>query len=216
MTRIPSVVISTGRRAATALVLALLVLAAGPQGRALADGEPPEAFLDRFAQEGLEILTDTTSDEAQRQDKIRGLLTRYFDLPRAGRITLGRHWRRATEEERAEYGLLFKDYVVVSISRRMEGFAPDTLEIIGARTINDAETVVETRIDNPGSGAVRVNWSLVKTVESWRVLDVAIEGVSQVLTQRNEFDAVIRAGGGMAALLERLREQTAALSASPS
>lgn len=200
---------------AAAMLLSLFVVAASTVHAASA--ESPTDFVTRFADEGLALLTEKEAEERERQEALRELLQRYFDVPRAGRITLGRHWRRATDDEKTEYGRLFEDYVVVSINRRMQGYSPDTLDVIGAREINEVETVVESRIESPSSEPVRIHWSLIKDEESWRILDVTIEGVSQVLTQRNEFDSVIRAGGGrVEALLERLREQAATLSASPS
>ena len=47
--------------------------------------------------------------------------------------------------------------------------------------------------------------------ETWRIVDVVVEGVSMAQTQRSEFDAVIRRSGGqIGALLQRLRTATEA------
>lgn len=191
-------------------ILAMMVVA----GRVAAaeSADDPLAFISSFADEGLALLSKEEQDSADRQAAFRDLLGRYFDLPRTGRITLGRHWKRATPDERAEYERLFREYVVVSTTRRLQGYADNDLEVRGARVINEREILVDSRFTTAGAEPVRVQWNLFKGEEGLRILDVMIEGVSQVLTQRNEFDSVIRAGGGeIEALLEVLRKQTADL-----
>ena len=196
-------------------LFALWFVALAILARQAGAAEDPQAFIASFADEGLAVLADRDSGAVERQAAFRDLLTRYFDLPRTGRITLGRHWRRATPEERDEYERLFNEYVVVSTSRRLEGYADNSLEVQSSRDINEKEVLVDSEFRTGGAEPVRVQWSLYKGAEGLRILDVSIEGVSQVLTQRNEFDAVIRAGGGeIEALLQLLREQTADLASS--
>lgn len=194
------------------LAMAIVAGRAAAAESAADPADDPLAFISSFADEGLALLSQDEQDSGDRQAAFRDLLARYFDLPRTGRITLGRHWKRATPDERAEYERLFREYVVVSTTRRLQGYADNDLEVRGARVINDREVLVDSRFTASGAEPVRVQWNLYKGEEGLRILDVMIEGVSQVLTQRNEFDSVIRAGGGeIEALLEVLRKQTAEL-----
>ena len=217
MIRSPIAEAKSVRFAALAGLFLLWFLAFAVLARQAAAAEDPKAFIESFADEGLAVLASRDAGQDERQAAFRDLLDRYFDLPRTGRITLGRHWRAATPEQREEYDRLFRDYVVASTTRRLEGYADNSLEVEGARTINDQEILVDSRFITAGAEPVRVQWNVFKSDDGLRILDVSIEGVSQVLTQRNEFDAVIRAGGGdIQALLDLLRKQTAGLAASPS
>jgi phospholipid transport system substrate-binding protein len=61
-----------------------------------------------------------------------------------------------------------------------------------------------------GASPVRLDWRLARSGDGWRVLDVMVEGVSLLLTYRNEFAAVIEKGGGhVSALLGELRTRVA-------
>ena len=54
---------------------------------------------------------------------------------------------------------------------------------------------------------IRLDWRLTATPTGWRVLDISVEGVSLLLTFRNEFAAVIeRSGGQLAGLIDELRQ----------
>ena len=56
---------------------------------------------------------------------------------------------------------------------------------------------------------VRVDWRVrQETDQSWRVVDVVIEGVSMSITQRSEFASVIESKGGtVKALIDTLRQK---------
>ncbi|MCZ6734504.1 MAG: ABC transporter substrate-binding protein, partial [Planctomycetota bacterium] len=56
---------------------------------------------------------------------------------------------------------------------------------------------------------VQLDWRLLRRGDTWRIVDVVVEGMSMALSQRSEFKAVIRGSGGrVEALLEKLREKT--------
>ena len=62
-----------------------------------------------------------------------------------------------------------------------------------------------------GATPIRLDWRLTATESGWRVLDIVVEGVSLLVTFRNEFAAVIeRSGGRLAGLLDELRHRVAA------
>ncbi len=200
------------RPAVRSLALAgFVLLLAGSFGPAAA-GDRPESFVRNFADEGLAVLSDRDMSGVERRAAFRRILSQNFDMALVGRFVLGKHWRRATASERQEYMGLFEDFVVASTTRRLSNYANETIEIGRSRPKGERGAVVASRILRPDAESIRVDWRLHRRDGTWRIVDVAVEGVSLVLTQRNEFDAVIRSGGGrIDALLERLREQTASL-----
>ena len=56
---------------------------------------------------------------------------------------------------------------------------------------------------------VRVDWRLAPEGQSWKIIDVIIEGVSMAITQRDDFAATVqRNGGRIGPLIEQLREKS--------
>ena len=43
---------------------------------------------------------------------------------------------------------------------------------------------------------MRIDWRVRHMDEGWKIIDVSIEGISMVVTQRSEFASVLRASGG--------------------
>jgi ABC-type transporter MlaC component len=57
---------------------------------------------------------------------------------------------------------------------------------------------------------IHVDWQVVRSGDTYKIIDVSVEGVSQTLTLRHEFLAVIdQNGGSIAGLIASLREKTA-------
>ena len=64
-----------------------------------------------------------------------------------------------------------------------------------------------TRIERPGREAIRAAWRVRAYNGVPKIIDVQVESISMVISQRDEFNAVIQRGG-FEALLESLRAQT--------
>jgi phospholipid transport system substrate-binding protein len=171
--------------------------------------QPPEVFVSALAVQVLAALRDDAVGEAQRLERVDRITAGAFDLARTARIALGRHWQSATPAEREEFAELFKAYVLASYGRRFRGFADRTLRVEGHVAAAGGDMVVASLVEG-GATPVRLDWRLTPDGAGWRILDLVVEGVSLLVTFRNEFAAVIeRSGGRVAGLLVDLRARVA-------
>ncbi len=71
-----------------------------------------------------------------------------------------------------------------------------------------------SRIYDPDQSNINisVNWRLVPDGNSFKIVDVVIEGVSMGVTQRNEYASVLqRNGNSISALIKAMRQSLAML-----
>ena len=203
----------TSRRGFTrglAAVAAVLLLAApGPRPAAAVEPGGPAAFVRQFGAQAMAILADEGLVGVQRERAFRRLLTAGFDIKTVGRFVLGRYWRKATEAERAEYGRLFEDLIVATYARQLLSYAGADLKVGSVRRQDGKSALVASRLLRAEGEPIRLDWRLLRRGDTWRIVDVVVEGMSMALSQRSEFKAVIRGNGGrVEALLEKLREKT--------
>ena len=133
-----------------------------------------------------------------------------FDVKATSRFVLGRYWRKANEAQREEFVGLFEDLIVATYLRRFSGYDGQTLEVDAIREENERMTAVASRILRQAGEPIRIDWRLMRRGESWRIVDVVVEGMSMAMSQRSEYAAVIkRDGGKIHGLLAKLREKTA-------
>jgi phospholipid transport system substrate-binding protein len=88
-----------------ALLTVALALAAAKANATAAD--EAAAFIDHLGQRTIEALNRVGHDAQARQQAIAALLDEATDLTLIARLCLGRHWRTASEAQRAEYVALF-------------------------------------------------------------------------------------------------------------
>ncbi len=187
-----------------ALVLATTFAFSATAQQAHADAEK---FIASLGDRALQVLVVDSQSEAEREDAFRGLLSEGFDLRLIGRYALGRYWRRATAEQRSEYAKLFEDFIVDTYVARLGEYSGETLKVVSSRA-DDQDTIVHSEIVRDGRPPIRVDWRVRNGEDQLKIIDVVVEGVSMLLTQRDEFASVIqRSGGNVEGLLARLRDK---------
>ncbi len=172
----------------------------------------PEAsnFISKLASDAIAGLADQTMSLEERTRRFRTLLTTDFDVPEIARFVLGRYWRVATPDERAEYTKLFEDYIVNIYATRFHQYNGEQLKVNGAVSDDDGALVSSSIMRPNGAPPVKVDWKLKSEAPSFKIVDVMVEGVSMSVTQRDDFAAAIQAHGGkVAGLIDMLRQKVA-------
>jgi phospholipid transport system substrate-binding protein len=186
-------------------LLLVLVLAAAPAAAAT----DPAGFVTELGQKTLDII-NKQPPKPERDQRFRAILREGFDMTSLSRFVLGPHWRSATEAQRQEFMKLFEDWIVSAYGERFSQYSGEQFKVVGQRPEGDAVTLVNSQIVRPNGGPpIKVDWRVAKVGNEYKISDVVVEGISLMVTQRQEFASVIqRNGGQLEALLKILREKT--------
>lgn len=201
-------------RTAPVLLVALTVAFAAIAGKAAhgATEDPAGLFVAGLAAQTIDALSDKSLSIPERERALGRVFDRGFDVATIGRFAVGRHWRTATKAQRKEYVGVFRNFIVKIYSRRFGSFGGERLEIVGVRVEDDRVSVVTSKLARKGGPATRISWRVRRNSDEFRIVDISVEGVSMLITQRDEFLSVIRRkGDGIAGLIIILRDKTAAL-----
>jgi len=185
----------------------LALLLAGGSARAAVSADAAQQMIEEVGAEVLTVLRDPALDNQQKFDRLVVLLDGPIDLEIIARLILGRHWRSASETQRAEYIELFRAFALDNLASRLHVYDGQDFEIVGARAVNERDAVVATRVTGAGRQPLKVDWRVRDRGNGDLVaIDVVIEGVSLIVTQRSEFSAVIERSG-IDGLLAELRQR---------
>ena len=195
------------RRIAVMLGLAFLLIGVGRPAPAAGDAG---SFINEAGNAVLKLLNDPQISQAQFTQRLHKIAEEDFDVPRIARFVTGRYWRDANENERQQFVKAFTDYMVSVYAQRFGQYRGSAgFKVTGQRQEGD-NTLVSTEIQRSNGPPAKVVWQVAKSGGSFRIVDVSIEGVSQALTYRQEFDSVIaQRGGRLPGLTEELRQKTA-------
>ncbi len=179
---------------------------AAPSNAALVD--EARAFIETLSTDAITVLEDQSLNDDAREKAFRTLLSQNFDLNYIARFTLGRNARTASKGEVNAYHSLFDDYVIQAYASRLTAYAGEEIKVRGAKTAGTKDILVLTEIKNPASGQTfSAEWRVRPRGPVFRVIDIKIEGISMVITQREEFSAIIKRKG-MDGLIRTLEDRT--------
>ncbi len=188
-----------------AFILVITALAPAIPAAAAADAA---ALITNLGNRALDVLGKNATP-AQRVARFHELFREDFDVPGIARFVLGRYWKDATPEQQAEFVRLFEDYIALVYSGQLAAYNGETLKVTGSRP-EAAGAIVSSEIIRPsGSPPVKVEWHLTDRNGTYKINDVAVDGISMAVTQRSEFASVIqRNGGQVEGLITMLRQKT--------
>ena len=169
--------------------------------------DAPSEFVRQLGERTIEVLSNESYTAEDRMARYRELLRDGFAVNIIGRFALGRYWRTASPELREEYLALFQEFVLDIYSKRLDGFSGEIFTIVKSQTLDETDTLVSTEISGGDGPSIRVDYRVRSFEDKFQIVDVLVEGISLIVTQRSEFASIINRDG-IEGLLEKLRQYT--------
>ena len=143
-------------------------------------------------------------------DLINDLIIPVFDFTNMSRWILGKYWKQASEEQRNVFTAEFKDLLVRTYAKAVLGFSNERVELLSTQT-NPKNNMVKVNTEIiSDAGVTPVNYYMHISDGSWKVVNVAFEGISLVETYRKSFASVIR-NDGLESLIQQLVDKNETL-----
>lgn len=196
-------------------LLLAAVLAALPWTGLHADAQTDRAaaFIESSGK-ALVAVIDSNVPLPEKRAKVADILRAAVDVRGVGQFVLGRYWRTASEDQRAEFLKLFEETLVRNLSARFGELRGVTFAVTRAQPRGQDGVMVSTTVDRPGQPAVALDWLVSDASGRPQIVDLVAEGTSLRITQRSEYSSVIQRGGGrLDALLDAMRRQLAQIEA---
>ena len=176
----------------TALLVCLAFSA--PESRAAA---APNDVIEEAVELLAEGLNSRREELASDNDAlytfIDGILLPRFDSKFAAGAVLGKHWRKASAEQKDRFVAAFYATLLHRYADGLLEFDMDRVEILPYKGDTSKRTTeVKTRVQLGDGTKIPVHYTLVNRAEQWRMFDVKIEGVSYVVNYRKELETEIR------------------------
>ena len=129
----------------------------------------------------------------EQKKELEKLFQKYVDIPIIARAVLGKSWREANTDQRTLFVDAFKNYVSDKYGRQFSEFKGTKLEIVKSRdTLTKAGVLVSTVVVVPGNPSLKVVWQVSDGSGSLKLIDLRVEGVSMLSTERQEFRSKLK------------------------
>lgn len=190
------------------IVAALVVTLVAAPTFAGTDDRGQGEFIQSLANQATEVLADQSKTLEEREAYFRTLLHEGFALIKIGRFVIGRAWKRMSETQREDYQVLYAEWVLKTYSSRLGGYSGQRFKVTKVSKASDEDVFVRSHIIHPSyAQPIIADWRVREIDGAFKVIDIVVEGISMLVTQRSEFAAVIRERG-VDGLIETMRART--------
>jgi phospholipid transport system substrate-binding protein len=155
-----------------------------------------EILATKIFEEIFLIIDKKISVSSKRLALLR-LFDKHADVPIIARAVLGSPWRQLNDVERNKFVNAFRKYLAKKYTAQFSEFVGAKMLIEKSRDSGSkAGIMVETRLLMPGSSPIKVGWQVSDASGSFKMVDVNIEGVSLLTTERGEIRNQLSKEGG--------------------
>lgn len=170
-------------------------------------------FFDRMRTELSAAETDEEKQKVLR--RARKKVLEMIDMEEVGELSMGDHFKKMDEEQKAKFFQLFHKLmahkiVETNIPTGSLSAIDRPVEIVGQRRKRDPRfkrqaTIIETKL-YADEVVFEINFYLTKKKRAYYLYDITLDGASLLLDYQKQFDEIIRKKG-MDYLLEKLEKR---------
>lgn len=154
----------------------------------------------------------------QKQKKFQSVFMSAINVKKNARFTLGRYAKKASDEQLQAYTDALADNIVYTWTTRFNEYAGDALNseaisFASARKSENGDFYITSKIKLPNAESdVEMIWRISDKNGEMKLADLIVEGVSMLMSYRNEYTAVLQQNGGdIDALTQMLKKKNETL-----
>lgn len=149
----------------------------------------------------VSALVDSAGDRASKASRLLAIMERRAAMPQIARFAAGAAWRAMNEDQQARFVTAFKKFVSGVYAGRFQEYASagkssESFKIGDVVDAGRKGMLVKTKILRTGEAPVDVEWLVTDQPGQVLIADIVIEGVSLLVTQREEIGGMLEARRG--------------------
>ena len=170
--------------------------------------EQSKYFVENLGKQVVEKVSNVNLSESERIVNFRNLYLASFDNYYISRFVLGQYWKRLDSKMRKQFVESFNDYIVTTYAPKFKGWE-GTFKATDSLLENNYYNV-KMNVLNKDGPTLKFMWKIyLDKDKNFKILDVNIDGVSMLVTQRAEFMSVIKNNPkGVIGLIEAMDKKT--------
>jgi phospholipid transport system substrate-binding protein len=193
--------------AATLIAAGWLLQAPAPAAAAPATAEQPSQVVESAADGMLKALDADRAAYEHDPAKVQALVDKYIlphvDTGFAAELVLGKYWRTATAQQRQRFIDAFYHSMLNNYGSALVEFTSNTLKVFPTHVkAGTQNATVRTQMMRTNGSPVSVNYYMHMTAQGWKAWDVVIDGISYVMSYRQDFGSQIAQQGGGASAID--------------
>lgn len=145
----------------------------------------------------VKIFNKNLKTTAERIPPFRKVLNANLDFNFIANFVLGVYSRDMTPAQKDNFIKEFSELNVYTFAKKFAAYSDQKIQVTDAKNgKKEGQYFVSSKVisNNPGDKDYIVDWRIIKDGDSYKVIDVIIEGVSMAMSYKNEYAPILKAG----------------------
>jgi phospholipid transport system substrate-binding protein len=177
-------------------------------GFALAEGKSAaKQIVDTFQQELIDVMKNGKKlGYSGRYDRLKDPVSNSHDLGKIARIVVGKEWEKLTEPQQQQLVDVFSRLSIASYAHNFKDYDGESFTFDTEEETTRGGVVIHSHMDIPNDKPVKFDYMLKEKGDSWRIINIIANGVSDLALKRSEYTTILQREG-FDALIAKINEK---------
>lgn len=154
-------------------------------------GDPAEARIEAFSNV---LLMPDDSGHTQRREELSSAVAETFNFEVMSEFIVGSPWQQFSVDERARIAEAMQIYTKERFARNFTSSGGETITIDPEVQVRGVDKLVRSTIEVRGDSPDRLDYRMREYQGVWRVIDVYLNGVSDLTARRADLAKSVESG----------------------
>jgi len=181
-----------------AFVLIAIALIAIPLNAKADSDRTAKMFLSQLISRAQSYTESAYLSKEEKRQGLHHIFTKSFEIRRIGKFILGRHWKRATLDQRQRFLDAFTAITVQTYAPMVAKVPISKFTVKRIQSSSKGHLLIHSIVSRKDGPDIKIVWRIVPYADGiYRILDVQVEGISLLVTLRSEYASFIQRAGGI-------------------
>jgi phospholipid transport system substrate-binding protein len=143
---------------------------------------------------------------AGRYDKLSEPVSNSHDLTKIARIVIGKEWEKLSESQQQKLVDVFVRLSIASYAHNFKDYSGESFVFDSEEETTRGGVVVHSHLIIPDDKPVKFDYMLKEKGDSWRIINIIANGVSDLALKRSEYTTILQREG-FDALIAKINEK---------
>jgi len=191
------------------LITAVLLLATPVLAKQNTEFDQPQKITNHLQNALLRAMREGEQLGYQgRFDFLSPIINQSHDLDYIIQAAMGSYWSQFTDDQKKLITETFRKLSIATYAGRFNQFDGEKFEITEERELPRNQILIRSRLIKTNGKIFNFDYVFRKNKDHWRIVNIVVDGVSDLALKRVEYRSVMQ-NDGFSALIDILKEKTA-------
>lgn len=142
----------------------------------------------------------------KRYNELEKAIDKSHDLTKITRVVMGREWAKLNEKQQQKLVDVFTQLSIAAYADNFKEYSGESFTFDSENETSRGGMIVHTYLHVPDKREVKFDYMMKKKGESWRIINIIANGVSDLALKRSAYTSLLK-NNGFEALIAKISKK---------